>query len=142
MPQTGGKAIKAGGLGGPHPSGAALEELRNAYVAVVPFGRSHRWRHRLSGGDFGKIGRCWREADMENTDLETVLNDLLAGEYKNPMKVVGFNTAEGWSRDVSEDVANEIRRRCDLQMTEVPPNLQEFVERHEERADRRQLRLV
>jgi hypothetical protein len=79
---------------------------------------------------------------METTDLETVITDLLAGEYKNPMKVVGFNTVEGWSRDVSEDVADEIRRRCDLQMTEVPANLQEFVERHEGRADRRQLRLV
>src|SRR4051794_25895524 len=96
----------------------------------------------LVADDFGKNGRCWREADMENTDLETVLNDLLAGEYKNPVKVIGFNTAEGWSRDVSEDVADEIRRRCDLQMTEVPPNLQEFVQRPEGRADRRQLRLV
>src|SRR3954471_1899611 len=90
----------------------------------------------LVADDFGKIGRCWRESDMENTDLETVLNDLLAGEYKNPIKVVGFNPAEGWSRDVSEDVADEIRRRCDLQMTEVPPNLQEFVEEHEGDAHR------
>jgi hypothetical protein len=53
---------------------------------------------------------------------------------------VGFNPVEGWSRD--EDVADEIRRRCDLQMTGVPANLQEFVEQHEVRVDRRQLRLV
>jgi hypothetical protein len=52
--------------------------------------------------------------------------------------VVGFNTAEGWSRDVSEDVANELRRRCDLEMRDLPPNIQEFVERFE---DRRQLKL-
>ena len=52
------------------------------------------------------------------------------------------NTAEGWARDVSEDVVDEIRRRCDQQMTEVPATLQEFVERHEARVDRRQLRLV
>src|SRR3954471_24852406 len=64
----------------------------------------------LVADDFGKIGRCWRETDTENTDLETVLNDLLAGEYKNPVKIVGFNTAEGWSRVVCEDVADEIRR--------------------------------
>jgi len=58
----------------------------------------------LVADDFGKIGRCWRETDMENTDLETVLNDLLTGEYKNLVNVVGFNTAEGWSRDVSEEL--------------------------------------
>jgi hypothetical protein len=47
--------------------------------------------------------------------------------------VVGFNTAEGWSRDVSEDVANELRRRCDLELRELPLNIQEFVERFEDR---------
>ena len=95
----------------------------------------------LVADDFGKIGRCWRETDMETVDLETVITDLLAGEYKNPLRVVGFNTAEGWARDVSQYVAVEIRRRCDLQMTEVPANLQEFVDRHEGRAALRQLRL-
>jgi hypothetical protein len=44
--------------------------------------------------DFGEIGRCWRETDVETTDLETVINDLLAGEYNNPVRVVGFNAAE------------------------------------------------
>jgi len=78
---------------------------------------------------------------IETTDLETVITDLLDAQYRNPVRVVGF-TAEGWTRDLSEDVADEIRRRCDLQMTEVPANLQEFVDRHEGRADLRQLRLV
>jgi hypothetical protein len=45
--------------------------------------------------------------------------------------VFGFNPFEGWSRDVSEDVAQEIRRRCDLQARDVPSALQDFVERHE-----------
>jgi hypothetical protein len=83
--------------------------------------------------DFGSHGRAWRETDVEDTDLETVISDLLEGQYVNPVKVVGFNTAEGWARDVSEDIANELRHRCDLQMTEVPPFLQEFVYRHGKR---------
>lgn len=29
------------------------------------------------------------------------------GQYNNPVRV-GFNTGEGWTRDVSEDVADEI----------------------------------
>ena len=69
---------------------------------------------------FGRNGRAYREADVEETDLETVIADLLAGQYKNPIRVVGFNTAEKWSQDVSADVAHELRHRCDLQMRDVP----------------------
>lgn len=78
----------------------------------------------LVGDDFGRAGRAWREADMEMADLETVIQDLMAGEYKRPIRVVAFNTAERWSEDVSEDVAREIQRRCDLQLTDVPSHLQ------------------
>jgi hypothetical protein len=83
--------------------------------------------------DFGRNGRAWRETDVEGTDLETVITDLLSGEYKNPVKIVAFNTTERWSQDVSGDVAHELRQRCDLQMRDVPFGLQEFVNRHEGR---------
>ena len=31
----------------------------------------------LVASDFGKLGRAWREADYEATDMETVIQDLL-----------------------------------------------------------------
>jgi hypothetical protein len=83
---------------------------------------------------------AWREADYDTTDIETVIQDLLTGQYSNPIRVVAFNTAERWSEDVSEDVARELRRRCDLQMRELPALISDFVERHEV-TDRRQLTL-
>ena len=83
--------------------------------------------------DLGKLGRIWPEADAEATDLETIILDLLEGQYKCPLRVVGFNTAERWSEDVSTDVAHELRRRCDLQLRDVPFFLQEFVDRYEGR---------
>jgi hypothetical protein len=80
----------------------------------------------------GSGRRCvWREADVGTTDLETVITDLLDGQYSDPEKVVAFNLVEGWSRDVSKDVAKEIRRRCDLQLSDPPTEVQDFVERHE-----------
>jgi hypothetical protein len=94
----------------------------------------------LVADDFGRPGRAWREADYEATDLETVIRDLLTGQYGNPIRVVAFNTAERWSEDVSEDVARELRRRCDLQMCELPSSLSDFVDRHDA-PDRRQLTL-
>jgi hypothetical protein len=47
--------------------------------------------------------------------------------------VVGFNTTEEWSQDVSADVAQELRRRCDLQQRDIPFFLQDFVDRYEGR---------
>jgi hypothetical protein len=90
--------------------------------------------------DFGRLGLAWRETDPDDTDRETVIRDLLDGQYSDPVRVVCFNTAEGWSRDVSEDIANALRERCDLEMREALPNIQGFIERHENR-DRRQLKL-
>jgi hypothetical protein len=84
----------------------------------------------LVADDFGRLGRPWCEADYEATNLETVIQDLLTGQYSNPIRVVAFNTAERWSEDVSEDVARELRRRCHL-MRELPSTISDFVERHE-----------
>jgi hypothetical protein len=84
-------------------------------------------------GDFGRSGCAWREADVEATDLETVILDMLGGQYKNPVRVVAFNTAEKWSQDVSTDIAHELRQRCDLQLRDVPFFLQDFVDRYEGR---------
>jgi hypothetical protein len=83
--------------------------------------------------DFGRNGRAYREADVEKIDLETVIADLFDGQYKNPARVVAFNTAERWSRDVSSDVAHELRQRCDLQGRDVPFFLQDFVDQYEGR---------
>ena len=92
--------------------------------------------------DLGRLGAVWREADAEATDLETVLTDLMSGQYSDPVRVIAFNTAEHWARDVTEDVAREIRRRFDLQLSDVPSGLQDFVERHEGHHRQLALRLV
>jgi len=76
----------------------------------------------------GRLGQAWRESAVESTRLETVLADLLDGQYSNPVRVIAFNTAEGWSRDVSEDVAHELRRRCAEQARDLPSSLEQFVE--------------
>jgi hypothetical protein len=67
---------------------------------------------------------------------KTVILDLLEGQYKNPVRVVCFNTAEKWSEDVSGDVAQELSRRCDLQLRDVPSYLEDFVQRHDGQLDR------
>jgi hypothetical protein len=81
--------------------------------------------------DFGgRLGRAWRETDEQSIDRQTVIKDLVDGQYSNPARVVAINTAEGWSRDVSEEMADEIAGRCSMDGFDVPPRLEDFVDRH------------
>ena len=77
--------------------------------------------------DFG-LGCAWRETNVEDTDLEAVINDLLEGQYKNPVCVIGFNLSEGWVRDVSEEIARKLRERCAYEDRELPDSLHQLVE--------------
>ena len=77
--------------------------------------------------DFGQIGRAWRETDEGATDRETLIRNLLSGEYSNPVRIVDFNTAEGWSRDVTADIADELRRRY-VEFDEVPESVLAFLD--------------
>jgi hypothetical protein len=66
---------------------------------------------------------------------------MLEGEYQNSVRVVGFNTLEKRSEEVSADVAHELRRRCELHLRDVPFYLEGFVERSEGRDHDLQLAL-
>jgi len=45
------------------------------------------------------FGRVWRELSEEAANEQTVLELIANGEFHRPMRVIMFNTAEGWSRD-------------------------------------------
>jgi hypothetical protein len=51
------------------------------------------------------LGRSFRETDLAEADLGTIVHNMISGEYRNPLRVIAFNTVEGWSRDVSEEIA-------------------------------------
>jgi hypothetical protein len=83
--------------------------------------------------DPGPRRLVWAEANSEATGFEPVVMDLLTGRYTKPVRVVVFNVAAGWCRDASVEVAHELRRRCDLQLRDIPFFLQDFVDRYEGR---------
>jgi hypothetical protein len=62
--------------------------------------------------DFGSLGRAFVETDIAEADRETVIRNFLSGQYSNALRVIAFNTAEAWSRDVSEDIAGEVLERA------------------------------
>ena len=76
--------------------------------------------------DFGHLGRAWRETDEAGTNRATLVRNLLDGQYENPVRVVAFNIAEGWCRDVTVDIADELRRR--YVEDEMPNSVLAFME--------------
>ena len=77
--------------------------------------------------DFGQLGRAWRETDEAGASRPMLVRNLLEGQYENPVRIVAFNTAEGWSRDVTVDIADELRRRF-IEYDEAPASLIKFLE--------------
>jgi hypothetical protein len=95
-------------------------------VPIVPYGADQTVY--LVVDCFGRLGTAYRETDIERSDLETVITDLMSGQFNDPVRVVAFNTLEHWAQDVSKDIAREIQSRCDIEGCDVPETLRDFVE--------------
>ena len=91
--------------------------------------------------DFGPLGRAWCETDDEKADRATLIRYLLEGQYDNPIRIVAFNTAEGWSRDVTEEIAND-RQDARWDRSELPAAIEEFIQEHATPKTARQLRFA
>ena len=77
----------------------------------------------------GRFGLAWPAADVGDTDRSTLIRHLLEGQYMSPVRIVAFNTAEGWSRDVTEDIAAELAQAC-ADRGEMPPSIADFIADH------------
>src|SRR5471032_603996 len=93
---------------------------------IVPYGADQNVY--LVIDRFGGLGTVYRETEVERADLETVITDLISGQFNDPVRVVAFNTLEHWAQDVSRDVALEIQSRCDIEGQDVPDALRDFVD--------------
>ncbi len=70
-------------------------------------------------------GRIFRETDEAEADRETVVQDIVSGQYKKPVRVIAFNIAKGWASDVTQDIAGEIVDSSDP----LSRSARDFVER-------------
>ena len=98
-------------------------------TAMPPLPHSRDGTVYLVLDDFGELGRAYRETDAAKADLTTVVADLLSGQYRHPLRVVAFNTAEGWARDFSAEIARQILNCAVERDRELPATVRDFVER-------------
>ena len=80
--------------------------------------------------DFGHSGRAYRETAEEAADFNTVVDDLISGQFNHPIRVIAFNISEGWSRDVSDHVAREVLGRVAKEDMPLGRSARRFVELH------------
>lgn len=92
---------------------------------VVPYGADQTIY--LVVDSFSARDGTYREIELERSDFETVVSDLLSGEFNAPVRVIAFNTLEHWTDDVSKQVAEEIQSCCDAEAAPVPDCLSDFV---------------
>ena len=62
------------------------------------------------------------------TDEADVIEKIMSGAYSHPVRVVAFNTARGWSCDVTEDIAIDVlgKARSEHHFSKL---VKEFIER-------------
>ena len=89
-----------------------------------------------------KSGAVYRETEIERTDLETIISDLLTGQFNDPVRVVAFNTLEHRADDVSADIAVESRLAATFRASPVPDYLADFVQSHTDSSRQLTLRLA
>ena len=78
--------------------------------------------------DYGKIGRAYREVDEAEADRASVIRRLIEGQYNNPVRIVCFNTSEGWARDVTQEIAREVKESAALKCEELSPALRDWID--------------
>lgn len=86
--------------------------------------------HYVVLDDFGEYGCIFHERREHETDEETVIRHLIEGQFNRPLRVLAFNTAEGWARDVSQEIADKILRHVESHHGTLSSDTRAFVERH------------
>jgi hypothetical protein len=57
--------------------------------AIVPYGADQT--AYVVVDSFGANGKVYRETEVERTDLETIVDDFMTGQFNSPVRVVAFN---------------------------------------------------
>jgi hypothetical protein len=102
--------------------------MPNWLPTVVPYGADQTVYLVFDG--FGASRRDCPSKGIEREDLETVISHLLTGQFNAPVRVMAFNTLEHWIDDVSNQVAQEIQTRCDIDGVPIPEHVRDFVASH------------
>jgi hypothetical protein len=75
-------------------------------VSIVPAENNHTVYQVFD--DLGRYGCVWTELGDEEANEPTIIRWIIEGQFKRPLRVIAFNTEEGWSRDVTREIAEKL----------------------------------
>ena len=78
--------------------------------------------------DFGKYGKTYIETDPDEADRDTIVRNMIDGQYDRSLRVIALNSAEGWSRDVSEQIAKAVLAAAQADDRALTAGTRAFVE--------------
>lgn len=78
--------------------------------------------------DFGRFGTALVETDPTQADTETIVRQMIAGQYDRPIRVDAYNILAGRAWDASRDIARLIAERCEDSC--LPPGVLAFCQRN------------
>ena len=103
---------------------------RVAMTVAARFASCSHQGFDLGGGKIFPRSRNWGIYDGRCSalgHLETVIRDILDGQYNDPACVVAFNVAEGWAREVTGDVAREVLKRAISENKSLPGTVRDLL---------------
>jgi hypothetical protein len=77
-----------------------------------------------------RSGMAYLETAADEADRETIIRNFIGGQYSDALRVIAFNIAEGWCRDVSEDIAGEVFDRAVDADDTLSEATRRFIDRH------------
>jgi hypothetical protein len=79
------------------------------------------------------LSRRFRAGRPLQGGVETMhqrVRNMISGEYSDPLRVIALNTVEGWSRDVSEEIAYDVLDRAYDADTTLSAGAKRFIDLH------------
>lgn len=76
-------------------------------------------------------GTVWVEIAEEDAKADWIVSQISRGEYDYPCRVIAFNEIEGWSRDVSAEIAERVLNRADADDRQLITGVVNFIENHD-----------
>jgi hypothetical protein len=77
-------------------------------------------------GVLGKFGEADGETGPRQADRQTILANLLSGRCERPLSIVASKSAEGWTRDVTAEIAQEVVALADQDLSPAVRGLVEW----------------
>lgn len=85
--------------------------------------------------DWGKVGRIYRKTEEKNADRSILIARLMSEHYRDPIIILAF-TADGQSRDITVQIAQELFEHAKWIGAELHAVLRSFVYYEIDRAKR------